>query len=307
VLPALLTVIGGVSITVLTLQPDELGHLGPEVRAALTGLSNWHLIARSGATDAAPSALQHLWSIAIGAQFVVWWPFAFALLLPRLGRRRLRGTVLLLAVASAIAMGVLSLSADPARVLYGTDSRATGLLIGAGVALTFRSSAWHVRASGARARRLRLFGLIVLAGLGAVIGMATPQSAWVPRGGLLAVAALTALLITSVLRSAEFDRLLGAAPLRWLGVRTYAVYLWHWPLLLLFGGPSGVARPAMFALYLAVTIVLAYLTHRFVEQPLCRTRTGRGPGRVGRPSLAVQATAVACGAATVAALLTGQR
>jgi peptidoglycan/LPS O-acetylase OafA/YrhL len=306
-LPALLTVVGGVSITVLALQPGELQRLGPEVRAAVTGLSNWHLIARSSAAQTAPAALDHLWSVAVGAQFVVWWPLMFALLAPRLGRRRLRATVLLLAVASAIAMGVLSLLADPARALYGTDARASGLLIGAGVALAFRPSAWHVRASGARARRLRLFGLIMLAGLGAVISVATPRSVWVPRGGVLLVAVLTAVLIAAVLRSAEFDRLLGAIPLRWLGLRAYAVFLWHWPLLLLFGGRSGVARPERLALYLAVTIALAYLTHRFVERPLCRTRAGRGPGRVGRPSLAVQATAVACGAATVAALLTGQR
>ncbi|HSK95425.1 MAG TPA: hypothetical protein VK891_02320, partial [Euzebyales bacterium] len=185
-LPGLLTVVGGASIAVLALRPQMLAALGADVRAALVGMSNWQLIAVSGAA----SPLSHLWSVAVGAQFVVWWPVVFAVLLSRLGLRRLRLVVVLLASASAIGMGVVSLLGDQLRALYGTDTRASGLLLGALVALAFQPSAWEDRPTGARARRLRIFGLAVLAALFAVVVAATPQARWVPRGGLFLAAVL---------------------------------------------------------------------------------------------------------------------
>lgn len=304
-LPGLLTLLGGVSVFVMVARPDELYRTGHEVRAALAGLSNWQLVVEAGtrSPDAiTPSLLQHLWSLAVGAQFVVWWPVVLVLLLTRIGRNRLRAIAWMLALGSAVAMGVLSLSAAPLRVVYGTDTRAAGLLIGAGLALAFPPAAWATRARGARARRLRFLGLMALAAMIAL--MATlPRTDGILRGGLFLVAVLMAILIAVTLRSDEFDRLLGAVPLRWLGLRSYGVYLWHWPVLLAVGGPPAVARPEMSAAYIALTILLADLTYRFVEMPLCRLRHVRESGRVGRPGLAVQATALACGAATVAALL----
>jgi peptidoglycan/LPS O-acetylase OafA/YrhL len=304
-LPAVLTVIGGVSIIVLTARPEELSRLGPDVRSALLGVSNWQLILESGVTASTPSPLHHLWSVSLGAQFVVWWALVFSVSLSRLGRRRLRGMAFLLALASALGMGLLSVVGETSRALYGTDTRASGFLLGALVALAFRPSAWHERAAGARARRLRLLGLVLLAALFALVVAATPQSAWVPRGGLFLVAVLTALVIAVVLRSAEFDRMLGVAPLRWLGRRSNAIYLWHWPVLVMIGAPA-VTEPPMLALYVGTTVVLADVTYRFVVLPLSRTRPVDGAAQMGRPSLAVGATAVACGMATVAALLTGR-
>jgi len=306
-LPALLTVVGGVSLFVLIARPDELYRMGGEVRAVLVGLSNWLLVveARDAAPDAiTPSPLQHLWSLSVGAQFLVWWPVILALLLARVGRSRLRAIAWLLALGSVVAMGVLSLTAAPLRVVYGTDTRAAGLLIGAGLALAFPPAAWAVRARGARARRLRVVGLLVLAALVAATVM-LPRGDAVLRGGLFLIAVLTALLIAVTLRSEAFDRLLGALPLRWLGLRSYGVYLWHWPVLLALGGPSAVVRPELSAAYVGLTILLADVTYRFIEMPLCQMRYVRGSGRAGRPGLAVQAMAVACGVATVAALLVG--
>jgi len=308
VLPALLTVLGGVSIFVLVLRPDELHRLGPDVRAALASTTNWHLIlspaARAGA--AVPSMLQHLWSVAIGVQFAVWWPLLFALLHRRRGLRRLRAVAWLLAVASAIAMVVVALRLGPVRAFYGTDTRASGLLIGAALGLAVRPGSATAQVTGAPARRLRVLSLLVLAGLVVILTVSEARSVWLLRGGILLVAILTALMLAAVVRGDDVDRLFGAVPLRWLGLRSYGIYLWHWPVLIGLGGPATVGRWPNSVLYLTITVALADLTYRFVEVPLCRMRRVRGTGRIGRPSMAVRAMAVACGAATVAALLTGQ-
>jgi peptidoglycan/LPS O-acetylase OafA/YrhL len=148
--------------------------------------------------------------------------------------------------------------------------------------------------------------LIVLALLlTGLVAMAT-QPRWVTQGGLFLVAILTAVLIAAVVRSAELDRLVGAAPLRWMGRRSYAMYLWHWPVLTVVGGPVALTDARAVSLYLAASMTLAGATHRFVEAPLRRTQQGGSGSRPARPGVAVSATAVACGVATVAALLTGQ-
>jgi peptidoglycan/LPS O-acetylase OafA/YrhL len=217
-----------------------------------------------------------------------------------------RAAAVLLAIAAAIATAGLALLGDTSRALHGSDTRASGLLLGAVVALALPPSVWRRHAAGARARRLRVLGLLVLAAMLAVIVAVAPYPRWVPRGGLFVVALLSAVLIAAVVRSAELDRLLGAGPLRWMGRRSLALYLWHWPVLVAIGGPAALPDARIVALYLAVSMVLADATHRFVEAPLRRVQEGDGGGRRTRASVAVGATAVACGVAMVAALLAGQ-
>lgn len=307
VLPALLTVLGGVSLLVLTIRPDELSRLGPEIRATLVGASNWHVILRALTQDhaAPPSFLEHLWPVAVGAQWTV---IASLLALSgrsRRGRARLRLLALGGVAASAVAMGVLAtMSWAPERVLYGTDTRAGGLLVGMALALAVRPASDGVVASGSRGRRLHVLGLCALAALtAAMIRGVAPEV--LTHGGYLLVDVAVAIVIAVIVRGAALDRMLGAVPLRWLGLRALPAYLWHWPVLLTLGGPSTVRTPLASALYVGLTLVLADLTYRYVEVPLARVHPVPGSGRVGQASLAVRTTAIACGSASVVALLTG--
>ncbi len=303
-LPALLTVLGGVSILVLLTRPDAVDRLGADIRAALFGVSNWQLI-RTAAETGSASFLEHLWAPAAGAQLTVGVLVAVVLTRTRRHRALLRLVGLVLALASTIALGVVAVSADlPERALWGTDTRAAGLLLG--MVLGLALPAGRVAAvDAARARRLQLLGVGALLGL--VLTMAFGGGAvFVTRGGLLLTDVLTVMVIAVVVRGAPLDRMLGVTGLRWVGLRSWPLYLWHWPVLLALGGPAVVHTPSRTALYLAIVVVLADVTYRFVEVPLARIRQTPGNGTVGRPGMAVRTTAVACGAACAAALLTGQ-
>jgi hypothetical protein len=208
-------------------------------------------------------------------------------------------TVALLgAAASAVAMAVLyAPGVDPSRIYYGTDTRATGLLCGAALAFLWSpaeklrpADKWALRRTIGpgrfRSRWWRaapvLTDALGVAAVAALIFFCLRLGEYQPflyQGGLAAVALATAALIAVVAhpRAWVVSRVLGSAPLRWLGVRSYSIYLWHWPVFTLtrpdldvpFGGLP------LLALRLGVTIVLADFSYRFVETPIRRGALGR--------------------------------
>lgn len=306
VLPALLTLLGGVSLLVLTTRPDALERLGPDLRSALVGLGNWHLIASaSGSTASGPSFLEHLWALAVGAQLTLIVAVALLLVRSPRGRAVLRLVAVVLAVGSAIALAALTMTAAvPERALYGTDTRATGLLVGVVLGLTLRPPVEQTLRAP-YAHRLQMVGLLGLFGLLAMMTVGGGALVWLPRGGLLLVDLLAALVIAVIVRGARLNGMLGAPGLRWIGLRSYAIFLWYWPVLLALGGPAAVRRPMITAVYVVAVVVLADLTYRFVEVPLGGARHVPSNGAIGAPAVAARTTAIACGSACAVALLIG--
>ncbi|MBW3603923.1 MAG: acyltransferase [Actinobacteria bacterium] len=303
VLPALLTMLGGVSLLVLTARPDVLERLGPDIRATLVGAGNWHLVRYTSAS--APSFLEHLWALAVGAQLTLVVAVVLLVVRSRRGRAVLRLAGLVLAVGSAVALAMLSMTAAvPERALYGTDTRAAGMLLGVVLGLSLRPPL-EGGLPPPRARRLQVLGLVAFVGLLAAMTFGGGALVWLTRGGLLVVDVLAVIVIAVIVRGARLDGMLGAVGLRWIGVRSYALYLWHWPVLLALGGPATVRQPVVTAVYVVAVVVLADLTYRFVEIPLGGARHVPSNGTIGAPAIAVRTTAIACGSASAAALLTG--
>ncbi|CAA9333930.1 MAG: hypothetical protein AVDCRST_MAG29-1205 [uncultured Nocardioidaceae bacterium] len=322
-LPGLFLLLAVMSLLALVALPEERGELRRDVAAALMYVSNWsYIVVDQSYFEAVgrPPLLQHLWSLAVEEQFYLVWPAVVAAAMVR-GRAHLRKVAMLGAGVSTTLMVVLAVSkgypvpSDPSRAYFGTDTHAMGLLLGAALAtfwapwrLWQSDSSWLSSALPVRKRAgaalADVVGVAALAGVLWTFLSVGEFSAGLYRGGFLAIAACTALLVAAVAHPAGLlGRFLGVQPLRYLGERSYGIYLWHWPLALLtrpgfelpFGGwPSVLVR-------LALILAAAELSYRYVEQPIRSGALGSMARRLRANGLSPAAwRAKVVGAATAA-------
>jgi len=316
-LPAVGALLVGVSVVALVGAQDAVHRLRGDVLAALTWSSNWWQIVRGETyfeSFGRPPLLRHLWSLAVEEQLYIVLPIALGVLARRgwlARRRRLAAVVLLGAAGSAALLHVLWDPLDPSRAWFGTDTRAAALLVGVAFALLW-PMAERRRWAGRARRSIDALALASMAGLGVLVLSVGDRDPFLHRWGFALTALFAGTLVVAVTSpSSRVQRYLGIRPLRWLGTRSYAVYLWHWPVFVMTRPGVDVTLDGwrLFALRLLVTGVLAELSWRVVEQPV---RTGsltrswlalRRPVRRRVAMTAASATVVLV--AAVAAGLTG--
>jgi peptidoglycan/LPS O-acetylase OafA/YrhL/lysophospholipase L1-like esterase len=319
-LPALVAMLLGVSLYALIFAaPAELNQIRGDALATLAYVANWRAI--FGGTSyfaqfSAPSPLSHTWSLAIEEQFYLIWPLAvFGLLRWRRGSVRvLLASSLSLAAVSAGLMALLYVpGADPSRVYMGTDTRAQSLLLGAALAAFI---AWRgplrSRTAGAA---LEAGGWAAVAGLAwAWTQVNGETSAGLYRGGFALCGLAVVCVIASVSRPEPglLARVFSVQPLRALGIISYGVYLWHWPVYVLFDPQrTHLGDWPLTAVRIGITLTVATISFYVLELPI-RTGTLRTwPVQVWGPAAAVATAAVVLittvgGAPTVAAATLGR-
>nr|WP_227982666.1 acyltransferase family protein [Nocardia spumae] len=277
-LPALVVVLGAVLVATVTLRPyTQWGDLAGQTLASLLYYQNWRLALTWSdylAADPSVSPLQHLWSMSVQGQYYLVALLAVAATVwtcRRLGRpgavRPALAAVITVAAIASFLYAAHGSATHQGWNYYDSAARAWELLVGAGLAL----AATALRAPRVVRVILAVAGLLIVAGGGWITDGANQYPGPV---ALLPVGAAVALILSGAGVEAAgqpwLNRLLASAPLVGLGDLAYSLYLWHWPLLIFLLAESGGAH-AGFAgglIVVAISLVLAFLTHRYIEQPL---------------------------------------
>ncbi len=316
-LPALYLLLAVVSIASLLVYRDAAGRMGGDVIAALLYVSNWwqiHLDQSYFAQAGRPPLLQHLWSLAIEEQFYLLFPPLFVLAIARFAHRNIRWFLIGCSVASAVYMAILFTPfEDPSGAYYNTFARASGLLLGAVLAMVWAPWRERRRTGAGAVAAMNVTGVLGLAIIAWFLIRVNAFDSFIYRGGFFLLDVVCVVVIAVLVHpSAWLGRALGVAPLQWLGLRSYSIYLWHWPIFM-------VTRPGidvpfsgwpLFVLRIALTMAAAEASYRYVELPIRHGALGRWwddlrAGRGERRVFALRQGAVVGGIALSLVVLIG--
>ena len=266
IFPALIVVLSvALALGWLWMLPSAYAQLSGDVVASAAFFANFALLWQSGYFDieSARKPLLHLWSLGIEEQFYLVWPLIL-ILGARLRLSLLSGAVII--GLASFALNVALIGSNPVATFYLPFTRVWELLTGAALACGWSRFSQTSTASNWRAA----IGLALIAAAAAVLDTGRAFPGW---WAVLPVAG-SALLLSAP--AAWICRtLLTSRPLVWVGLISYPLYLWHWPLLVFFGfikfAPLTLLERG---LIVGLSLALSWLTYRFVELPF----------RFGRPS-----------------------
>lgn len=314
-LPALLLVLLVVSLAAVFVYQDAARQVASDALASVLYVNNWwYIVADQSYFEfiGRPPLLKHLWSLAVEEQFYLIWPAVAAFVVMRWRRTGVATIAIALALASTVWMLALASSngypeyADPSRAYFGTDAHAMGLLIGAALGTLWRPG--RIRADIPRGARVLVTtvgvaALVTVIGFFALVGEFTP---WMYRGGFLLLALVVALLVSAASHpGVPLGRWMGTQPWRYLGQRSYGLYLWHWPIFMVTrpGLDTPVDGPALLVLRLGLTVLVAEASYRWLEMPIRRGAIDRWVARLrqsrGEQRTRVQWQGIAVAAASV--------
>lgn len=292
ILPAALVTLFIVTAIVTAIGGDIAVGIREQFLGTLFFVNNWTQIATSQSyfAENEVQVFAHYWSLAVEEQFYIIWPLVtlgiFVFTQRRLRRSPRRVPMLvtaLLAVLSAAAMALLfTPGEDPTRVYYGTDTHAFGLLIGAFLSLALTSTRNDPRvdswpsAGKFEARLAGAIGALALVGYVFQLLFMGDDLAVTYQGGLLLTSVLGVLMIWGVIReTGPLTWIFRTNVMRWLGQRSFSLYLWHWPVIMilraLFDADGHMDHKWILGLVaVPIALLISEISYQHVENPFRR-------------------------------------
>jgi len=274
--PLLISVMLVITTYITLFQRSLLNNLRGAVLSSLLYFNNfWQIIRGDSYFDrfGNESPLTHIWALSIEGQFYLIWPIVFIVLV-KLVRNNKRSFQILsgLALLSAILMAVLFRpTVDPSRVYYGTDTRAFSIFLGAALAFVWPS--WKLKRKIPRNAK-NLLDYVGLGSLGVIVlSILFMQDTWsfVYRGGMFLISVAAVLLIGTVVHPASImGKILSNPIFKYIGDRSYGIYLWQFPVMVFYEAKINVANNTVLhtIIELAIIFVLSELSFRFIEEPM---------------------------------------
>ena len=275
-LPAHFVMVIVVMAWITLFKPTLLPTAKGDLLASLFYVSNWWFIFHKVSyfeSFGTPSPFNHLWSLAVEEQFYLCWPVLLTLGLTFIRRKALLvGLILFGALVSFLLMAIVyQPGTDPSRVYYGTDTRVFSLLFGSILALIWPSRKLSKHAPKFAQRTLDSFAGISLVLILIMIGLTNQFDSFLYEGGMVLTSIAAFILVAALAHPAsKLSKLMAFKPLRWLGVRSYSMYLWHYPVILFTSPSVNDTHVHIFRMcfQLCLIFVLAALSWCYIENPI---------------------------------------
>lgn len=273
-IPAVLFLVMGVIVLSLIFMPTEIQKVRADSIVAIFYVSNWWYIMQNVDyfEQFAVQPLKHLWSLAIEEQFYLVFPIVLLSLLSFIRRlKSIRIIFLILLVISMIAMMVLYVpNENVARVYFGTDTRIQTLLMGVLLALVWPPFQLKAKVNRQMRTMIDTAGVVGLAILFICFKFVSETNSILYYGGFFLISTVTLLVIaSSVHPSGYFAKFLGNKVFTFIGSRSYSLYLWHYPIIVLIHHQfvQGQIPPLVYVVEILLMVLMAEFSYKFIEQP----------------------------------------
>ena len=259
--------------------PEAIKRFLSDLPYALSGTINWALVARNQdyfETIGRPPLLQHTWSLAVELQFYLIWPIILLTVLKYFGKKNVARIALIIAIISGTILFLVSLQLDQANsakvshIYFGTDTHSLGLFLGSALAVSWIPQNLSANITKRAQDVIDGIGVVGLLGLISTFLFIDESNASLYQIAFPLAAIFGCLVIISLVHPASrFAPIISTPPFRWIGQRSYGIYIWHW-VIFQVTRPSVDLSGETWALYLArvlLVLALADISLRWVEIP----------------------------------------
>jgi len=301
-MPAIVVLLLGVNVISLFVQPPGLySQLGADTASSLFFFANWHFIVSQFdyfQYFKLSSPLGHMWSLSIEEQFYWVWPaFLWFVLRRHVATWKLVALTISLGVASqALVLYQLAHHASISRIYYGSDTHLQGLVWGAVAAFLFARIRRDGGTSALVARLLAILSPIALVVILICSHTVGSHSSFLNNGAFVLVAICVSVLLLHLATSTTsmIARLFSWGPVIFFGQISFSLYLWHYPIFrFITRNTVDLAHYSLFAVRVAVTIIVATISYFLIERPLRRSKLPNRPWHYALIGFLVTALAIA--------------